>query len=87
MASFVAEFQKRTIIIQGNLAVFHYLELHPGAPQDKLPATVNWHSAVGPCHPNPQIKVSANSPNPLPSTQTSSRPTATNIRVPTQYFL
>jgi hypothetical protein len=44
MASFVAEFHKRTTVVQGNLAVFHYLELHPGAPQDKLPATVNWHS-------------------------------------------
>ncbi len=48
MASFVAEFQKRTAVVEGNLAVFHYLEFHPGAPEDKLPATVNWHNAGSP---------------------------------------
>jgi hypothetical protein len=39
----VAEFRRRTAAVQANLAVFHYLELHPGAPEDKLPAKVNWH--------------------------------------------
>jgi hypothetical protein len=48
MASFVAEFRKRIIVVQGNLAVFHYLELHPGASLDRLPAKVDWHNNGGP---------------------------------------
>ncbi len=47
-ASSVAEFQRLTTLVQGNLAVFHYLESHPGAPQGSLPAKVNWHSNGGP---------------------------------------
>jgi hypothetical protein len=48
MASSVAEFQRLTTAVQANLAVFHYLESHPGAPQSRLPAKVNWHSNGGP---------------------------------------
>ena len=48
MASSVAEFQRLTTVVQANLAVFHYLELHPHAPQSSLPAKVNWHSNGGP---------------------------------------
>ena len=48
MASSVAEFQRLTSVVQANLAVFHYLESHPGAPQSSLPAKVNWHSNGGP---------------------------------------
>jgi hypothetical protein len=43
MASSVAEFRRLTTTVHGNLAVFHYLEAHPGAPQSSLPAKVNWH--------------------------------------------
>ncbi len=45
MASSVAEFRRLTTVVQNNLAVFHYLEQHPGTPLNKLPFTVNWHSA------------------------------------------
>ncbi len=48
MASSVAEFRRLTTVVQTNLAVFHYLESHPGAPQSSLPAKVNWHSAGSP---------------------------------------
>ena len=48
MASSVAEFQRLTTVVQANLAVFHYLESHPGAPQSSLPAKVNWHYAGDP---------------------------------------
>ena len=48
MASLVAEFRTRIKVVHDNLAVFHYLELHPGASLDRLPATVNWHLASAP---------------------------------------
>jgi hypothetical protein len=44
MAAQLAEFRLRVTVVQTNLAVFHYLQLHPGAPGDKLPGAVNWHS-------------------------------------------
>jgi hypothetical protein len=44
----LAEFRARVAAVQNNLAVFHYLELHTGAPAGMLPGKVNWHSVGGP---------------------------------------
>jgi hypothetical protein len=44
LAEQTAEFRIRVPIIQTNLAVFHYLRLHPGAPEKDLPGKVNWHN-------------------------------------------
>jgi hypothetical protein len=38
------EFRVRVPAIQTNLAVFHYLRLHPGTPEKDLPGKVNWHN-------------------------------------------
>jgi hypothetical protein len=42
------EFRVRVPIIQTNLAVFHYLRLHPGSPEKDLPGKVNWHNLGSP---------------------------------------
>jgi hypothetical protein len=42
------EFRVRVRAIQTNLAVFHYLGLHPGAPEKDLPGKVNWHNLGSP---------------------------------------
>lgn len=44
LADQVAEFRVRVPIIQTNLAVFHYLRLHPGTAEKDLPGKVNWHN-------------------------------------------
>ena len=36
------EFRRFTPILQKNLAIFLYLQQHPGAPQDKLPGKLYW---------------------------------------------
>lgn len=38
------EFHRRVPILQTNLAVFHYLRLHPGTPEKELPGKVSWHN-------------------------------------------
>jgi hypothetical protein len=48
MQQLVAEFRTRTAAMQKNLADFHYLEQHPGAPIERLPTRINWHSVGGP---------------------------------------
>jgi hypothetical protein len=48
MADQVTEFRARVPIIQTNLAVFHYLRLHPGAAEKDLPGKVNWHNLGAP---------------------------------------
>jgi hypothetical protein len=48
LADQTAEFRVRVPIIQTNLAVFHYLRLHPGAPENELPGKVNWHNFGAP---------------------------------------
>ena len=47
MQQLVAEFRLRTTVMQANLADFHYLQQHPGAPIDRLPTTINWHNNPG----------------------------------------
>ncbi len=44
MAVRLAEFRLRVATVQTNLAVFHYLEMHPRARLDMLPGKVNWHT-------------------------------------------
>ena len=48
LADQVAEFRARVPIIQTNLAVFHYLRLHPRAAERDLPGKVNWHNLGSP---------------------------------------
>ena len=43
-----SEFRVRVPIIQTNLAVFHYLRLHPGTAEKELPGKVNWHNFGSP---------------------------------------
>ena len=46
MQHLVAEFRTRTTVMQANLADFHYLQQHPGAPIERLPTTINWHNST-----------------------------------------
>jgi hypothetical protein len=39
-----AEFYYRLPILETNLAVFHYLRLHPGTAEKNLPGKVSWHN-------------------------------------------
>jgi hypothetical protein len=48
LADQTTEFRVRVPIIQTNLAVFHYLRLHPGAAEKDLPGKVNWHNSGSP---------------------------------------
>jgi hypothetical protein len=48
LADKVTEFRVRVPIIQTNLAVFHYLRLHPGTVEKDLPGKVNWHNLGSP---------------------------------------
>ena len=48
VAEQTTEFRVRVPIIQINLAVFHYLRLHPGTPEKDLPGKVNWHNIGSP---------------------------------------
>jgi len=48
LADQVTEFRVRVPIIQTNLAVFHYLRLHPGTAEKDLPGKVNWHNLGSP---------------------------------------
>ena len=47
MQHLVVEFRTRTLAMQGNLADFHYLQQHPGAPIERLPTPINWHNNTG----------------------------------------
>lgn len=47
MQRLVAEFRTRTTVMQANLADFHYLQQHPGAPIEGLPTPINWHNNAG----------------------------------------
>lgn len=48
LADQLTEFRVRVPIIQTNLAVFHYLRLHPGTAEKELPGKVNWHNFGSP---------------------------------------
>jgi hypothetical protein len=48
LADQTAEFRMRVPILQTNLAVFHYLRLHPGAAERELPGRVSWHNLGAP---------------------------------------
>lgn len=48
LADQLTEFRVRVPIIQTNLAVFHYLRLHPGTAEKELPGKVNWHNFGAP---------------------------------------
>ncbi len=48
LADQTSEFRVRVPIIQTNLAVFHYLRLHPGTAEKDLPGKVNWHNLGSP---------------------------------------
>jgi hypothetical protein len=48
LADQLTEFRVRVPIIQTNLAVFHYLHLHPGTAEKELPGKVNWHNFGSP---------------------------------------
>jgi hypothetical protein len=48
LADQTTEFRVRVPIIQTNLAVFHYLRMHPGAAEKDLPGKVNWHNLGSP---------------------------------------
>jgi hypothetical protein len=44
LADQTMEFHHRVPILETNLAVFHYLRLHPGASEKELPGKVSWHN-------------------------------------------
>jgi hypothetical protein len=48
LADQTTEFRTRAPILQTNLAVFHYLRLHPGAAERELPGKVFWHNLGAP---------------------------------------
>jgi hypothetical protein len=48
LADQLTEFRVRVPIIQTNLAVFHYLRLHPGTAEKDLPGKVSWHNFGSP---------------------------------------
>jgi hypothetical protein len=48
VAEQTVEFRVRVQVIQTNLAVFHYLRLHPGTGEKDLPGKVNWHNIGSP---------------------------------------
>jgi len=48
LADQTTEFRIRVPIIQTNLAVFHYLRVHPGASEKELPGRVTWHNLGSP---------------------------------------
>ena len=48
VAEQTTEFRVRVRVIQTNLAVFHYLRLHPGTPEKDLPGKVSWHNFGSP---------------------------------------
>jgi hypothetical protein len=48
LADQLTEFRVRVPVIQTNLAVFHYLRLHPGTAEKELPGKVSWHNAGSP---------------------------------------
>jgi hypothetical protein len=48
LADQTTEFRVRVPVIQTNLAVFHYLRLHPGVAEKELPGKVNWHNLDSP---------------------------------------
>jgi hypothetical protein len=40
----LTEFHRRIPVVESNLAVFHYLRLHPGTHEKDLPGKVSWHN-------------------------------------------
>jgi hypothetical protein len=48
LADQFAEFRVRVPTIQTNLAVFHFLRLHPDSAEKDLPGKVSWHNAGAP---------------------------------------
>jgi type II secretory pathway pseudopilin PulG len=40
----MSEFNRQTAALENNLLVLHFLQQHPGTPQDKLPGILVWHA-------------------------------------------
>jgi len=46
-AESIREFRRQTAALLNNVAVLHYIQQHPGTPEEELPGILVWHASPG----------------------------------------